>query len=193
MEINPQMLRGNWAAGWALDLHTFRSTALENGTFDTQRTEIGEALYRLKYRSDRSQVEPIAHAAADFLQKQPFFRGLVAIIPVPPSEENRPFQPVSELALAIARKLDLAVPFGHLIKVRQTKALKDTEDRRSRKKELSGAFRVKDTRFAGKWVLLFDDLFRSGQTLNEIAFVLLTQGKVSGVFVLTVTNTRTKR
>ncbi len=193
MEINPQMLRGNWAAGWALDLHTVRSKPLDDGMFETTRTEIGEALYQLKYRGDTTQIEPIARTAADFLEKQPFFSGLEAIIPVPPSEEDRPFQPVWELALAIAKKLDLAVPFGYLIKVKKTKALKDEKDRRSRKEELAGAFRVKDRRFARKWVLLFDDLFRSGQTLNEIAFVLLTQGKVSGVFVLTVTKTRTKR
>ena len=193
MEINPQMLRGNWAQGWALDLHTVRSKPLDDGMFETTRTEIGEALYQLKYRGDRTQIEPIARAAAEFLEKQPFFSRLEAIIPVPPSEEDRRFQPVWELASAIAKKLDLAVPLGYLIKVKQTKALKDEKDRRSRKEELAGAFRVKDQRFARKWVLLFDDLFRSGQTLNEIAFVLLTQGKVSGVFVLTVTKTRTKR
>jgi len=193
MEINPQMLRGNWAAGWALDVHTVRSTPLADDTFDTERTEIGEALYLLKYRYDRRQVEPIAQTAADFLEKQSFFPGLVAIIPVPPSEQDRPFQPVWELAFAIAKKLDLSVSLGYLMKVKHTETLKDAEDRQGRKEELRGAFRVKDNRFAGKCVLLFDDLFRSGETLNEIAYVLLTQGKVSGIFVLTITKTRTKR
>jgi len=193
MQINPQKLRGNWVAGWALDLHTARSTLLPDGTFDNERTEIGEALYLLKYRYDSRQIEPIAQTAADFLGKQSFFPGLVAIIPVPPSEEDRPFQPVWELALAIAGKLDLAVPLGYLLKVKQTRALKDVEGKESRKEELRGAFKVKDDRFARKWVLLFDDLFRSGETLNQIALVLLTQGKVSGIFVLTITKTRTKR
>jgi len=193
MQINPQMLRGNWATGWALDLHTLRSKALDDGTFETEHTEIGHALYMLKYRCDRTQVEPIAEAASDFLKGRPFFDGLEAIIPVPPSEMDRPFEPVWELALAIGRKLDLSVPLQYLMKVKRTRALKEIEHRQSRREELSGAFRVKDQRFARKWVLLFDDLFRSGETLNEIAYVLLTEGKVSGVFVLTVTKTRTKR
>lgn len=193
MQINPQMLKGNWAAGWALDLHTTGSTLLPDGTFDNERTEIGESLYLLKYRYDKSQVEPIAETATQFLQKTPFFRDLVAIICAPPSETHRPFQPVWELARAIAKKLDLAFPLGYLIKVKQTKPLKDADDCRNRKEQLAGAFRVKDNRFARKCVLLFDDLFRSGETLNQIAYVLLTHGKLSAIFVLTITKTRTKR
>jgi predicted amidophosphoribosyltransferase len=193
MEINPQMLRGNWAEGWALDLHTVRSKPLDDGIFETTRTEIGEALYQLKYRGDKTQVEPIARTAAKFLERQPFLSDLAAIIPVPPSDEDRAFQPVSELGLVIADGLRLALASDYLLKVRQTKALKETKGRRSRKVELAGAFKVKDNRFAGRSILLFDDLFRSGETLHEIASVLLTQGKVSGIFVLTVTRTRTKK
>ena len=193
MEINPQILRGNWAAGWALDLHTSSSKLRDDGTFDTEYTEIGRALHLLKYRFDRTQVEPIAETAANFLKEMAFLGGLEGVIPVPPSELRRPFQPVWMLALAIGGKLGLAVPLDYLMKVKETKALKDVEHRRSRKQELAGAFKVKDSRFAHKWILLLDDLFRSGETLNQIAYVLLTEGKVSGVFALTITKTRTKR
>jgi len=192
MQINPQILRGNYSAGWALDLHTSSSKLLEDGSFDTKYTEIGHALHMLKYRLDATRIEPIAEAAADFLRKMPFFDGLDAIIPVPPSEARR-LQPVWELALAIGSRVGLPVAFDYLIKVKETRALKDLDERKSRKEELSGAFKVSDDRFARKWVLLFDDLFRSGETLNAIAYVLLTEGKVSGVFVLTITKTRTKR
>jgi predicted amidophosphoribosyltransferase len=42
-------------------------------------------------------------------------------------------------------------------------------------------------------VLLFDDLYRSGETLKEITRVLMEEGQVSKVFVLTITKTRRKR
>jgi predicted amidophosphoribosyltransferase len=193
MEINPQPIRGNWRAGWALDPHTVSSKARAEGEFETQRTEIGEALYQLKYRGDRSKIEPIAQAAADFLEAKTELRDIEAILPVPPSDEDRPFQPVYELARAIARRLDLLLAPGYLIKIRQTKTLKDLDDRQSRREELDGAFRVKDARLAGKPVLLFDDLYRSGETLREITHVLSSQGRVSDVFVLTITKTRTKK
>jgi len=193
MEINPQILRGNWRAGWALDLHTVSSRAVGDGVFDTEYTEVGESLHLLKYRYHKDKIKPLARAAVSFIEAKPELRNLDAIIPVPPSDENRPFQPVHKLAGAIARKLDLAVHLGYLMKIRPTEPLKDVPNYRSRKEELVGAFIVKDRRFAGKDVLLFDDLFRSGETLREITHVLQTQGKVANVFVLTLTKTRTKK
>ena len=103
MEINPRELRGNWRAGWALDLHTVSSRALAKGIFDTEYTEVGEALHLLKYRYDKKQIKPLARAAVSFIEAKPELPDLDAIIPVPPSDENRPFQPVQRLAGAIVR------------------------------------------------------------------------------------------
>jgi predicted amidophosphoribosyltransferase len=62
-----------------------------------------------------------------------------------------------------------------------------------RKQELQGAFAVKDRSLAGKSVLVFDDLYRSGETLRAVTTALHTNGKVARVYVLTITKTRTKR
>lgn len=43
------MLDGNWKAGWALDLHTIHSTHNVDGSFNNERTKLGESLYMLKY------------------------------------------------------------------------------------------------------------------------------------------------
>ena len=45
----------------------------------------------------------------------------------------------------------------------------------------------------GKKVLLFDDLYRSGSTLNEITNTLYEEGGVSDVYVLTITKTRSNK
>lgn len=42
-------------------------------------------------------------------------------------------------------------------------------------------------------MLLFDDLFRSGATMNSITAALYDDGKVADVFALTVTRTRSHR
>jgi len=193
IQINVQWLSGNWRYGWALDLHTVSSTPLPEGGFETQRTEVGELLYQLKYCLDRSKVEPIAEVAAAFLRSRMVLPYLAAIIPVPPSDTNRPFQPVQELAVRIGQKINLPVRLDYLVKVKLTEALKGIEDSASRKQQLQGAFKVQDLSLAGKYVLVFDDLFRSGETLKAITEVLYVQGKVARVYVLTITKTRTRR
>ena len=183
---------GNWHAGWALDFHTKSSAHAGERVFDTERTEIGELLYQLKYRSDPSKVESLADKAARFLDTRMFLPSLRAIIPVPPSIE-RTFQPVETLAIAIGRKLNLPVASEYLIKVKRTSVLKGIDDKKDRRKELSEAFRVKDDRFADADVLVFDDLFRSGETLREVVRTLIDQGRVARVYILALTKTRKKK
>ncbi|MDL1958237.1 MAG: hypothetical protein LWX01_00875 [Deltaproteobacteria bacterium] len=46
---------------------------------------------------------------------------------------------------------------------------------------------------AGRNVLLIDDLYRSGATLNAVTVALKDKGKAKEVYVLTLTMTRRKR
>jgi predicted amidophosphoribosyltransferase len=193
MRINPRSIRGLWNAGWALDWHTLSSIPRGDGSFDTTRSEIGEALYQLKYHFDRGKIKPIAEAAADFIRNLKVFPYLKALIPVPPSNLNRPFQPVLELAKQIGDIASLPVPLDYLSKIKRTPALKDINDAGTRQKQLANAFRVADNKYAGDYLLVFDDLFRSGESLNAVCNVLKEQGEVARIYVVTVTMTRTKR
>jgi len=194
-----QWLKGNWRAGWTLSLHTFSSVKLPEGGFRTQRPLIGEIVYQLKYRFHELDDQTIATfleilgmVAGKFLKGTRIFRYLSAIIPVPPSE-RRDFQLVEAVAQALGRHTNLPVATDYLLKVKRTPALKSVDDLTSRREILSGAFEVKDLRFAGKAVLVFDDIYRSGETLTEITRVLYEKGKVKAVYVLTLTRTRRKR
>lgn len=185
MEINPKALKGNWRFGWALDFH--------KPFPDGERTEIGQALYGLKYCFDESQVEPIANAAASFMKTLRVTPYLAAIIPIPPSNIERAFQPVYALARAIGEQIDVKVDFDYLRKIKPTPQLKDIKGFDERMRLLKGAFEVADLRYSGEIVLLFDDLYRSGATLQTATEVLMTEGKVDRVFVLTITKTRFHR
>ncbi len=64
-------LPGRWRYGFALDYHTVSSTYLGDDEyghpmFDTKRSDLGELLYRLKYRSDASVLDEIVQVAARF-------------------------------------------------------------------------------------------------------------------------------
>ncbi len=193
MNINVQVLEGDWKKGWALDLHTLWSIPIEDGRFETTRTEVGEALYQLKYHSDKTKIGPLSQVACQFMQTKWFTSYLRGIIPVPPSNLDRKFQPVTELAREIGKQLRIPVIEDYIVKTRPTDVLKNIDDPETRRKELKGAFEVKGSFLDGKRVLLFDDLYRSGETLTEITNLLYNKGNVHDVYVLTITKTRSKR
>ena len=198
MEIDPRQIYGNWAHGWALDRHTLRSRAgggerSKYDRFETERSELGEALFKLKYQGDRVQVESIALTVAAFVRSRAELSDIRAILAVPPSGTRRSFQPVEALAAAIGAGLGLTAPDDYLLKTKRTAALKNMDDKRERREELEGAFSVADQRFAGMHILLFDDLYRSGETLKAVTAALLFTGMASSVSVIALTATRKKR
>ncbi len=175
-------LEGNWRAGWALDYYS---------------GELGARLSRLKYRDppDWREVEPLTDAAAAFLQQRVkvFRHGqLAALLPVPPSQSRR-LQPIEVLADRLGEKTGLPVRFRYLLKTRRTPPLRSLDDPQSRREQLRGAFRVADRSLEGKRVLLFDDVYRSGETLHEVTDVLYNQGRVRAVYVLVLTKTTWRR
>jgi len=194
--LHIQNLEGNWDKGWALDLHTVHSILLFDGHFDTVRTQIGEYLYKLKYRNQKEFAKIIADSSEELFES-PLVKEIVksvdVILPVPASDTSRIFQPVNELAIEFGRKLNVRVDPDYLFKTRQTSQLKSEDDKNARAKILSGAFDVQNLNYQYKNILILDDLFRSGSTLTEITKTLKEKGKVGKVFVLTITKTRTKR
>jgi competence protein ComFC len=76
-----------------------------------------------------------------------------------------------------------------LRKMKGTQQMKDVGDFGARVAALEEAF-VSDKALAGKAVLLFDDLFQSGATMNVAARTLKGQGRVKSVYALALTRTR---
>lgn len=190
--MNIQELHGNWKAGWTLDLHTIKSVPLGDGHFDTTYTEVGYALNHLKYHQDYSQIDILANATIEFMRTRMVTPYLNVILPTPPSI-NRKLQPVQAIAEKISSALSTPIDNDYLIKTKNTEQLKEIEDQAERLKILEGSFNVQDTRYQNRKVLLFDDLFRSGTTLNEITKTLYNLGKVQNVYVVTLTKTRVNR
>nr|WP_199188494.1 ComF family protein [Haliangium sp. UPWRP_2] len=157
--------------------------------FSTVRPPVAELLYKLKYQGDQSAVPTIVATAAAFLA--PHRQKFDLLIPVPPSTP-RAVQPVLVLADAIGAAIGL--PVSNCIRTtRSTTQLKGVTEPEERRKLLDGLYAVDALNAAGKNILLFDDLFRSGATMNAITDVLLNQGKVASVSVLTITKTRSNQ
>lgn len=197
--IKPIELKGNWAKGYALDIHTISSEYLGDDDyghphFDTKRSELGELVIQLKYRDDKSVIGDIVNTASAFLKdKWRIVAELDYIIPVPPSNLNRTFQPVIEIVDKLSDALNIPICVDTLAKVKKTPELKEIVEYTKRGEILEGAFSIQNDCLKGKNILLFDDLYRSGATLRVITEILYNKGKVNNVYVLTLTKTRTKR
>lgn len=191
-----QVLKGNWRFGWALDLHTISSSYIAEGEFDTEYTEIGQMLHKLKYQNDKSQIEPLAGKLHEFFQDRRAAPNISSIIPIPPSNEDRRFQPVTELANALGEKIGINVLHDYIQKIKITQTLKSVETQAAKEKLLRGVFKVNpdiDPDRVGKNVLLFDDLYQSGATLREVTKTLNNEKYIRSIYVLTVTKTRKKK
>lgn len=186
-------ITGRWKAGWALDVHTTHSTRNPNGSYNNIRTPIGEAVFQLKYRHNQKQIDFLVNELVAFLNTRLVLPYIDVIIPTPPSQ-NRDFQPVPEIASRVANWLEKDIDFNFLIKAKSTSQLKEIQDINERQQIINGAFTVADPeRYRNKKVLIIDDLYRSGTTLNEISKVLYEQAHVNNVYVVTLTYTRSNR
>jgi predicted amidophosphoribosyltransferase len=189
VEVHPRALHGPWDKGFALDVHTVSSTYLGDDQyghprFDTKRSEIGELLYRLKYKRDQTAIEPIVEAVAGFLGTS--HSPIDAIVPVPPSNA-RANQPVRLIVNALSERLKIPVCTECLSKIKKTPQLKDITEYHKRVEVLEGAFSVAPEHTKGKRLLLLDDLYGSGATVTEITELLKGAGRAKTVYLLTIT------
>jgi len=155
--------------------------------FETKRTELGELLYQLKYRHDRGAVVPLVRSASEFLRL--WRPGVDLLVPVPPSRP-RATQPLFEICEGLGRELGLPVDQTSIRKVLEHPELKGLYDYSQRLEALEGAHELDLGAFHGRRVLLMDDLYRSGATLNAVARLVRDQGGATAVLVLTLTRTR---
>ncbi|MEQ8581543.1 MAG: phosphoribosyltransferase family protein [Marinoscillum sp.] len=190
---------GIWSGGFSMDFHTTKSEPAETDSegnvlsWHTMRPPIGEELYRLKYWREKYRAEIIAIPTCDLIREKNASWKIDVIIPMPPSDLDRAFQPVYEIAHHISHKLGIPLDLDYLRKAKSTSQLKSIMDPTKRKELLKDAFSVASDKYKQKSVLLFDDLYRSGSTVTEATRILLNSGNVDKVYVVTITKTRSKR
>jgi competence protein ComFC len=121
------------------------------------------------------------------LDKKPDFSDFV-LVPVPLSKKKlkwRGFNQAEEIAKELANFFKIPLISDCLIKVRETKDQVELSEK-ERRENVKGVFFVKEgERIVGKNILLIDDVFTTGATMEETAKVLKEAGakKIVGIVV----------
>lgn len=187
-------LQGNWHVGAAFDLHTLSSTYLGpnefgHDTFDNTRSEMGQLVYDLKYKSDPTKIAKIINLLSVFegLERYDLF------VPIPQTNKARPIDPVAMIASALGENRGVPVVLGNLVN-NGSAELKAVSDPLQRHALLKAALHLNDpATFEGKEIILIDDLYRSGSTLRAATDLLYKLGRAKVVSVVTMTKTRSNR
>ena len=176
---HPRPLGGPWQCGWSLGFHSRFSGG------DWTRSDIGNLTYRLKYEGDASALAALVTQTLELIKANPELTRVDAILPVPPST-SRPTDPVQAFCGALAERIGIPLQTD-LVKTRQTLPQKEMKTLAQKRANVSGAFGLRGD-VKGKRLLLVDDLFDSGATLDEITRILKQHGAAC-VNVLTLSRT----
>ena len=177
-----------------LDWHVAHSEFLGHNQFghpeyNTTRTEVGEAIFQLKYRSDLTQIDALASTMTDAIKMN--FPTVAFIVPMPPSKV-RSVQPLMLLAEKVAKFLGIPKFDNILLKVGTTPQMKDIGTREEKIQALMGCFQInKAITNEGKWdVLILDDLYSSGASLSAATTAMSTYNKVNNIYVAAFSRTK---
>ncbi len=161
-----------------------RSIALYDG-------KLIDIIYEFKYRGKLGHGGFLSGLLAD---NMPYDRsGFDVIVPVPvhiKKLRSREYNQSAVLAVNLAKSVGVGHDLFGLRKIKDTRPQFEIEKEDERRRNVKGAFSVADAgAFAGRSVLVVDDVFTTGSTSDECARVLLKAG-ASEVSVLTVARAR---
>lgn len=185
--MKPVRIFGNWYEGFVLDNHMEKSIFLgydKNGKeiFENTRMTLGELIYQYKYMQNTQAMNKIMLMIEPFLDRWKIKQKIDLVIPVPPSNKNRKFQPVFELAKQISIYLEKDCRCDILYKINNIQA-KDGYN-------ITGTIQQIKNVSTPSNILIIDDLISSGKTLIETCKVISKDKNIKRIYCLIMTKTK---
>ncbi len=149
-------------------------------------TNIGQAVYRAKYRGDYQSSMSAADMMAQVIRRHPALASANVLCAVPPASDlgNRT-DAADQWVRSLSERLDVpAITLRRTRTVRPQKGIGDTVERRRNQERSMAA----DPDARERRVLVVDDLYTSGDTVRECVRALCAEG-ASQVFVLCAVKT----
>lgn len=117
-----------------------------------------------------------------------FLKKYDIIMPVPMYKKKkleRGYNQTELIARELSKDLEIELDYKNLKKIKNTKT-QSKLTKAERKENIKNAFMIKNTfRVEGKKIILFDDIYTTGSTLNECSRIL-KEAKVKEIAILTI-------
>jgi hypothetical protein len=178
----PELTGPDLDGGVALAFHTF----MQNG--ERFHTEVGKRVEAFKYHGGKNQLEWLLERALQTLFRYPYSQEVDTVAFVPSTDTTRQYLPVPLFADYLRQRLGVHA-VCQLRKTRVTRPQKEMVTMEQKRRNVAGAFAVQEPGVKGQCILLIDDIYDSGATINECARVLKAAGATK-VYALTLTKTR---
>lgn len=136
------------------------------------------AIYRFKYGGRREYADFFGEQVAEYLGDFVRTVGPDALIPIPLHRKRqaaRGYNQAECLARAVGSRLGVPVQAGYLVRVKNTVPLK-YENPEERQNNLKKAFNIARNDVKLKRVILIDDIYTTGSTMDEAAVTLREAG-----------------
>ena len=148
---------------------------------------VSNSVYRLKYHNKRYYAEIFGKELADEFEFQIQRWGIQAIIPIPlhrSKMRKRGYNQAELLAKQLSECMGIPMEKDVLYRIKKTQPLKEM-DGEQRHRNLQGAFAVSKAWNPCQNVLLIDDIYTTGSTIERAAGILKKAG-VENVYFLTL-------
>lgn len=146
-----------------------------------------KSVYRFKYHGRqeyaRFYAAELVEAYGGWIKRC----GIEALVPIPlfrRRQQQRGFNQAERIAREVGRRMDIPVYGKLLVRVRDTRAQKELNDE-ERKINLKKAFKTSSNKVQLNHILLIDDIYTTGSTMNEAAVELKRSG-VGEVYCLSL-------
>lgn len=146
------------------------------------------SLYRFKYQGRQEYAEYYGKYAADFLKDEMEFRRADAIIPVPLHylrQRKRGYNQAALVAEVISKEWNIPVKHNLIVRRKNTKPLKGFNPSQ-RQNNLKKAFKILQNDVKLDTIVIIDDVYTTGSTIDAMAQVLQSVG-ISRIYFLTLT------
>ena len=182
-----------WIEGYAFSVHTLYSIYVGENEFghpiyDTKRTQMGELVYQLKYKQNLSvlpQIITLLKSDSTFVS---FIRKDFVLL-VPATRKDRKFQPVEIVADAIGKEFGISI-IKDMIEAENHTEIKHVE--KAKKIDiLKSSYSYNDHPEIDRnsKIIIFDDLYSSGSTMNVVADLLHENG-FTNLYAFALTRTK---
>ena len=189
MKINPMIIEGKWKEGYTLDYFMLKSNYRGEDIFgypifDVEYTEIGKAMNELKYHKEYGRAIDIAEVATKFIKDEWKIADKIDGIIATPPTFKREIQPLFQIVKHLGENLNKPISLDFFRKLSADEIKKLSIEK---KMELFKNSISKERKLTKRGsILIVDDIFSTGATLNNLYELLKEDIYVDNIYVLTI-------